>query len=518
MKKALPVLVLLCACIIFCSALSACDGHSHQDTQESTEAETEFICTDHQYGEWYVQKYPNCTEDGFRKADCIYCDEYKTEPIPMAHSLYTQSGKEPTCKEIGWKEYQSCSYCNYTTYEELPKAHKADENGVCVFCEYTLISTAEDLKKIELDGKYLLLEDIDLGGAEWTPVGTDDAPFTGEFNGNGHTVKNYKITVYREYIGFFGAISGYAKIYGLGVEEFNIDVSGSSVGLMAGGLIGCSTGESIHIESCHASGEMNITASVGDDDNNGYNSAYVGGLIGYTQGSASVYYCYSDVEISANTDKYAALFIGGLSGHYHDWRISECYSSSNVSAITTDTAIYIGGLLGSSSGAQQHKIQNCYTTGSVYALSNSGDINAGGVVGRGAALYCYSTCPVNASSVSGEVLAGGIVGGTSTFLTVSNCLATGRVISSGYAGGAAGMKDFTPGDDGYISSCYYIEPNSDHIQGDRCDVGHKATVEQIKSAEFFTSSSYLGFYEDVWHIADGELPTLHCFEILIPEK
>ena len=116
------------------------------------------------------------------------------------------------------------------------------------------------------------------------------------------------------------------------------------------------------------------------------------------------------------------------------------------------------------------------------------------------------------------MLAGGIVGGTSTFLTVSNCLAIGRVISSGYAGGVAGMKDFKPGDDGYISSCYYIEPNSDHIQGDRCDVGYKATVEQIKSAEFFTSSSHLNFDKEIWSFIDGELPMLRCFEILIPEK
>ena len=476
-----------------------------------TESETEFICTQHEYNEWYTDKHPSCTEDGLKRADCKYCENYQTEVIPMGHTLTANTGKEPTCTEIGWKEYQTCAYCDYTTYEELPKAHKADESGACTFCQYILINTADDLQKVGLEGKYLLLNDIDLAKAEWTPIGTKDAPFIGEFNGNGHVIKNYKITAYREYLGFFGVISEYAKIEGLGIEEFKIETVGSSSMMMAGALIGWATGESISVKNCHASGEMKITTSCSDPSGE-YLGAHIGGLIGYTAGSAIVSYCYTDVNMSVSADTYTALEIGGLSGSYHDWRIFECYSNSDVSATATNnTAISIGGLLGSTSGAQQHKMQNCYTTGSVYARSEDGDIRAGGIVGNGSALYCYSTCSVNASSVNGEVFAGGIVGTTSTFLSVSNCLATGAVISSGYAGGAAGMKDFTPGADGYISACYYIEPNTNHIHGYQCNVGIKATQAEIKTVDFFASNSTLRFDKEIWSLKEGTLPTLNCF-------
>ena len=74
------------------------------------------------------------------------------------------------------------------------------------------------------------------------------------------------------------------------------------------------------------------------------------------------------------------------------------------------------------------------------------------------------------------------------------------------------MKEFTPGNDGYISGCYYIEPNSDHIQGERCDIGYRVTVEQIMTEEFFTSPSSLNFDKNVWSFTDGELPTLTYFK------
>lgn len=49
--------------------------------------------------------------------------------------------------------------------------------NITVNAVYT-ISTAEQLKNISLNGKYILTCDIDLGGAEWTPIGTWNSPFT----------------------------------------------------------------------------------------------------------------------------------------------------------------------------------------------------------------------------------------------------------------------------------------------------------------------------------------------------
>ena len=111
------------------------------------------------------------------------------------------------------------------------------------------IKTAEELKALATlesteNRAYKLVRDIDLGGAEWTPIGTDSVPFKGKFNGNGHVISNYKITVTSApagYIGLFGNVAGDAVITKLGVKNATIECSGTDItgaGLLAGGLSG----------------------------------------------------------------------------------------------------------------------------------------------------------------------------------------------------------------------------------------------------------------------------------------
>lgn len=52
----------------------------------------------------------------------------------------------------------------------------------------TKISTEVQLKAIDLNGDYVLTQDIELSDAEWTPIGTSDRPFTGTLDGGGHTI------------------------------------------------------------------------------------------------------------------------------------------------------------------------------------------------------------------------------------------------------------------------------------------------------------------------------------------
>ncbi|MBQ8792585.1 MAG: hypothetical protein IJZ62_03110, partial [Clostridia bacterium] len=61
-------------------------------------------------------------------------------------------------------------------------------------------------------GQYIsLLDDLDLGDALWTPIGTDGNHFKGTFLGNGHTISNITISdesnLYSaEYLGLFGVV------------------------------------------------------------------------------------------------------------------------------------------------------------------------------------------------------------------------------------------------------------------------------------------------------------------------
>ena len=54
----------------------------------------------------------------------------------------------------------------------------------------TKISTEAQLKDIakNLNGKYVLTQNITLSDDEWTPIGTSEQPFTGTFDGQGHTI------------------------------------------------------------------------------------------------------------------------------------------------------------------------------------------------------------------------------------------------------------------------------------------------------------------------------------------
>ena len=54
----------------------------------------------------------------------------------------------------------------------------------------TEISTEAQLKDIakNLNGKYVLTQNITLSDDEWTPIGTSDHQFTGTLDGRGHTI------------------------------------------------------------------------------------------------------------------------------------------------------------------------------------------------------------------------------------------------------------------------------------------------------------------------------------------
>ena len=86
------------------------------------------------------------------KAVCEACGGEYGEKDPNNHDLEQHAAKAPTCTEIGWDAYETCSRCDYTTYAELPAQHdlrhhaaKAptctgigwDAYDTCSRCDYT---------------------------------------------------------------------------------------------------------------------------------------------------------------------------------------------------------------------------------------------------------------------------------------------------------------------------------------------------------------------------------------------
>ena len=86
-------------------------------------------------------------------------------------------------------------------------------------------------------GKYFkLITDIDLNNKEWTPIGRYGMRFNGVFDGNGHTIKNLKMTKEHTGAGLFGATGRNARITDLGLVGVDIQTGvGSAVDYVSGG-------------------------------------------------------------------------------------------------------------------------------------------------------------------------------------------------------------------------------------------------------------------------------------------
>lgn len=68
-------------------------------------------------------KAPTCTEIGWNAYDtCSRCDYTTTyQELPaLNHDLVRHVAQAPTCTEKGWNAYETCSRCDHTTYTELP--------------------------------------------------------------------------------------------------------------------------------------------------------------------------------------------------------------------------------------------------------------------------------------------------------------------------------------------------------------------------------------------------------------
>lgn len=72
--------------------------------------------------EQHAAKAPTCTEIGWDAYEtCSRCDYTTyTELTALNHDLVQHAAKAPTCTEKGWNAYETCSRCDHTTYAELP--------------------------------------------------------------------------------------------------------------------------------------------------------------------------------------------------------------------------------------------------------------------------------------------------------------------------------------------------------------------------------------------------------------
>ena len=84
-----------------------------------------------------VTKAATCESDGVMTYTCSLCTDSYTEVInALGHDEIPHGAKAPTCAEIGWDAYVTCSRCNYNTCVELPISGDlhTTANGACTGC------------------------------------------------------------------------------------------------------------------------------------------------------------------------------------------------------------------------------------------------------------------------------------------------------------------------------------------------------------------------------------------------
>ena len=206
---------------------------------------------------------------------------------------------------------------------------------------YTIITTADELQAMQdnLSGKYILMNNIDLEGYDWTPVGTAANPFLGEFNGNGYVISNLKIIKPEENdLGVFG-YTGTSSISNLGLE--NIEINGKD---HCGSLVGHGGGT---VKNCYSTNAVISGRHI------------IGGLIGWDF-TNSISFCYSNSDVSGNG------YVGALLGESYN-SVDNCFAVGSVTS-----PWLAGGLIGKC----YSKISNSYAAAKV-SCNNDG----GGLVG-----------------------------------------------------------------------------------------------------------------------------------------
>ncbi len=266
---------------------------------------------------------------------------------------------------------------------------------------------------------YVLTDDVNLSAyGNWTPIGTEDHPFEGVFDGQNHVVTGLKIDRSQGVCqGLFGYVSGTddahkAQIKNVAVRDAQIRAR-TEVGAVVGRYGQFTQGFVEPLENCAMiGGTIQGTSSMGQ-------SSCVGGIVGRACGEIQRCYATGNIIGADNAIEY-----GGIVGETYK-AVKACYWTGRLSALGS-YADDFGGIAGSARGA----VTNCYTTGDITgSLDNAATL--GSIVGCALdrVTNCYATGSVKGWRAIGGI-AGQAYGDTYAHATISGCMALNTSVES----------------------------------------------------------------------------------------
>ncbi len=355
-------------------------------------------------------------------------------------------------------------------------------------------------------GKYFRqTADVDLGGEEWTPIGLQGHPFSGNYDGGGYRVQGLRITVGREQNGLFGIITSYkgnlCTVANLTVEgEINLS-SLSTAADRAGGLCGTA---GLTVQAAGKTTLAGVISCVNITINASSGEPRVGGIAGYA-GNAQIENCENSGNISINLEKAART--GGIAGQTSGVTIARCRNSGKIN-VRSQAATYVGGVTGIYSYLDFYSssISLCVNSGEIISRSSSNASYAAGILGQGyssgsdvnlAITKCVNRGKITAVTESGSKLsyAGGIVAYCSKKnFTVDGCVNTnpdvsGTAPSGTRSGGIFGVFNLPSAESSIVCrNCMTVGPlygyNKNKLENNREKVtqteAENAALEALK--------------------------------------
>lgn len=289
----------------------------------------------------------------------------------------------------------------------------------------------------------------DAGAAySWQPVGTSSSKaYTGDFNGNGHTISGIYVDGKNAGNGgLFGYVGTGGIIHDLTLKDSVITGNGNYYGGIVGDLKGT-------VNNCHTADTVSVTGK-----------AYVGGIVG-------------------------ELDTGG-----------QVSASSNAGSVKdTGTGGNTGGIAGRVYSSLSNALTDCVNTGTVNGYRYAGGI-AGTVYMGGTLCNVYSTGAVAASDTAAGT-AGGLVGSLRAG-KIQNAYAAGTV-SAVRRGGVIGYLESTQGKN--LDQVYYLSGIADEAVGNENGCTTQGTAQVCTSDLLKNMAEALGdgFVENDSEINEG---------------
>lgn len=340
---------------------------------------------------------------------------------------------------------------------EATEAYSYDSNTktITIYSGEGLKVAADVVNSGDTDINIILDNDIDLSDIDWTPIGTESRPYTGNFDGGTYTITGLKIDKSgTDYVGLIGCLGSGGKVQNVTLTEVNV-----TGGTYVGGIAGQTDGT---VENCSVNGTVT-----------GQNQT--GGIVG--QNFSTISGCSAEGTVTGNIN------VGGISG---------------LCVPNYDTGT--GSLIGST-------IEGCHSTAAVSGISSVGGV-LGNLGNNSFLMACYSTGNVTVTSTDGSFV-GGVVGINSQG-TVTGCYhATGEITSLGGGGRIGGIvgENYI----GTVAACYWDSnlssgTGSNNGKDDTHKVDGPDVTWQKAVAAMNTALQSAG---SGWHyVLNGALPTL----------